>query len=251
MQIWKADHDALEYLFENLEVSMNRGLGLAFALVTLVGSVFAAGGSHAPKKKENIKGKQLFETCTACHGPKGLGNPAIKAPSIAGLEQWYLEAQLRKFKNGARGAHPEDVTGLLMRPMARTLHSEEDIKAVAEYVSKMAYKKAKVTVEGDKDKGKAAFAVCSACHGPAAEGNKTMNAPSLTKLSDWYIVSQLDKFKKGVRGNNAKDTTGMQMRPMAVALNEGQMKDIAAYVASLSKDVAAKKETKKTEKAHH
>ena len=44
--------------------------------------------------------------------------------AIAGQAQWYLEAQLVKFKNGVRGAHPDDMEGSRMRPMARTLPTD-------------------------------------------------------------------------------------------------------------------------------
>ena len=40
-----------------------------------------------------------------------------------------------KFKNGIRGAHPEDTYGQQMRPMAMTLANEETIKNVAAYIA--------------------------------------------------------------------------------------------------------------------
>ncbi|MBI2301994.1 MAG: beta-galactosidase trimerization domain-containing protein, partial [Armatimonadetes bacterium] len=35
-------------------------------------------------------------------------DPSLGAPAIAGLSAWYVEAQLRKFRIGARGTHPSD-----------------------------------------------------------------------------------------------------------------------------------------------
>jgi cytochrome c oxidase subunit 2 len=47
-------------------------------------------------------------------------------------------------------------------------------------------------------------------------------------------VRQLQNFKNGVRGNNPKDTYGMQMAPMAQTLADDQaMADVAAYIKSL------------------
>ena len=34
---------------------------------------------------------------------------------------WYIEAQLGFFRNGGRGDHPQDIPGLRMRPMSRSL----------------------------------------------------------------------------------------------------------------------------------
>ena len=58
------------------------------------------------------KGKEIFSTvCSACHGPNGGGNQALLAPSIAGLDEWYIVLQLDKFRAGWRGFHSEDVGG--------------------------------------------------------------------------------------------------------------------------------------------
>ena len=59
---------------------------------------------------------------------------------------------------------------------------------------------------------------CIACHGAKGEGNKALNAPKLTGLSDWYAVTQLKHFKSGVRGSHADDTYGKQMAPMSMTL---------------------------------
>ncbi|MFB0988976.1 MAG: c-type cytochrome [Gammaproteobacteria bacterium] len=43
--------------------------------------------------------------CTTCHGVEGLGNIAIEAPRLAGMEAWYLKRQLENFRAGIRGTH--------------------------------------------------------------------------------------------------------------------------------------------------
>lgn len=91
--------------------------------------------------------------------------------------------------------------------------------------------------EGDASKGKALYAVCMACHGFNGEGNPVTKSPPLAGQEDWYIISQLKKFKEGVRGTNPKDVTGMQMRPMSMTLpDEKAMADVAAYVQTLPKN---------------
>jgi len=80
-------------------------------------------------------GAAAYATCLACHGPTGGGNEALKAPPIAGQSDWYLLAQLKKFKAGIRGTNPKDVTGGQMRPMAMTLADEQAMKNVVAHIS--------------------------------------------------------------------------------------------------------------------
>ena len=40
----------------------------------------------------------LYAACAACHGAQGEGNPALNAPKLTGQGAWYLQRQLRHFK---------------------------------------------------------------------------------------------------------------------------------------------------------
>jgi len=180
------------------------------------------------------RGQQLYAVCMACHGFNGEGNPVTKSPPLAGQEDWYVISQLKKFKEGIRGADPKDLTGMQMRPMAMTLPDEKAMADVAAYIKKLKKKKVKATLGGDKEKGKILYNTCLACHGPAAQGNPQLKSPSLKQLPDWYIVAQLKKFKDGIRGTHPKDVEGMLMRPMSMTLpDEKAMADVAAYISSL------------------
>jgi cytochrome c oxidase subunit II len=87
---------------------------------------------------------------------------------------------------------------------------------------------------GDAAKGKTAFAVCEACHGKAAEGNKELGAPQLAGQEPWYLVRQLQNFKSGARGADPKDTFGTQMRPMAQTLaDDAAIANVVAYIGTL------------------
>ena len=67
------------------------------------------------------------------------------------------------------------------------------------------------------------------------EGNVSLNAPRLSNQHDWYLVRQLQNFKKGVRGANQNDVYGAQMRPMAMILaNDQAVNDVAAYINTLA-----------------
>ena len=62
-----------------------------------------------------------------------------------------------------------------------------------------------------------------------------MNAPDLTLQQDWYLVRQLQNYKKSIRGTDSRDLFGNQMRPMAMTLTSDQaILDVMAYISSLS-----------------
>jgi len=207
----------------------------ALSLVVL-SLILAIIGCGATPKQGVARGKELFQTCVPCHGKDGHGNQALGAPAIAGQQQWYLEAQLTKFKSAVRGAHPDDEEGARMRPMARTLWHEVDIPSVSEYVASMPQNRPAPTLQGgDPEAGKARYAVCAACHGPDAAGMKPLFAPELAHQADWYMMKQLGKFKSGLRGAHPEDIHGQQMRAMALTLPDEQaMKDVIAYIKTLA-----------------
>ncbi len=199
--------------------------------------VFATGCMMAPEPGTPEDGVALFvDYCAPCHGPGGAGNPSIAAPSIAGLPAWYVEAQLHKFRDGIRGTHFDDIIGMRMRPMAKALSKVEQVATVATHVSALPSQRPVATLDGDAAAGKATFALCTACHQADGAGNQTLNAPPLLLQPDWYLVHQLDNFKKGVRGAHPKDTSGATMRPMAATLaDEAAMKNVIAYVQTLGR----------------
>jgi cytochrome c553 len=177
-------------------------------------------------------GKAAYMVCSTCHGAEGEGNAALNAPALAGQQDWYLKRQLIKYKEGVRGTHPDDIYGMQMRPMAMML-TDAKIDEVVGYIAQLPAAAPLPTLGGDVAKGAASYAVCAACHGPDAEGNELLKAPSLQNLPDWYIVRQLQNYKSGVRGTHPKDIEGMQMRPMAMMLADDQvMNDIAAFINS-------------------
>ena len=179
-------------------------------------------------------GKQIYTFCAVCHGERGEGNRTIGAPQIAGMEEWYVREQLLKFQQGVRGTHPEDIAGMRMRPMARHLKSEAQIKAVASHIAALPTIKSTATLKGSWVKGEVHYKLCIACHGADGKGNAQLKAPGLVKRSDWYLLTQLRNYKTGVRGNDPKrDPVGMTMRPITMMLDEQAMLDVVAYISGL------------------
>jgi len=205
---------------------------VALALWTL----FCAGAPlGAAQAESHERGQALFALCTQCHGAAGIGNRDALAPAIAGLDQWYVEAQLKKFRSGIRGKHPQDMGGLRMHPMALWLQDDADLAAVAGYVASLApTRPAPQLTGGDSARGKQLFTPCVACHGIDASGNQAMNAPALKHASDWYLLSSLQKFKDGIRGADPADPMGAIMRAMAGTLPDEQaMRDVIAHITTL------------------
>jgi cytochrome c553 len=183
-----------------------------------------------------MSGEELFGSCDSCHGKAGQGNATLGAPPIAGLPKWYIEAQVHKFRTGLRGAHPDDVEGLRMRAMSRSMANDEQISSVAAYISQLPRAKAAGSLEGvTPQAGKPFYATCMACHGPQGAGNEAMRAPPIAGQADWYLMRQLTKFRHGVRGAVQGDAQGAQMRPMAMTLpNDQAVKDVVAYIGTLN-----------------
>jgi cytochrome c553 len=73
-----------------------------------------------------------FEPCAACHGINGQGTAAEmnpKPPVLAGQHVDYLEQALASYHNGRR-------KNVVMDSMAQLLKTDEDVKAVADYLAK-------------------------------------------------------------------------------------------------------------------
>ncbi|MEO8009044.1 MAG: c-type cytochrome [Betaproteobacteria bacterium] len=95
-------------------------------------------------------------------------------------------------------------------------------------------------VAGNASAGVPLYAVCSACHGPQAEGNPALHAPKLSGQADWYLKRQLTYFKQGTRGTHDKDVFGKMMAPMAATLADNAAIDnVVAYIKTLPDNSAA------------
>lgn len=171
--------------------------------------------------------KSDLSYCTVCHGAHGNGNPAIRAPKISGMEAWYLRRQLESFRDGTRGTHPDDTAGQEMQPVGVRLRDKAGIDEAIAYVSTFEPKTPPVTVEGDATRGRSLYVTCESCHGPKGEGNQAIGAPALAARTDWYLVTQLQNYKAGVREN-------AQMRAIASTLPDEQaIDDVVAYINTL------------------
>lgn len=79
-------------------------------------------------------GAKLYteKTCNACHGAKGDKPLMPNYPKIAGQNAAYAEQQMKDIKSGARSNGQTAAMKGVMH-----LVSDEEIKALAEYLSKL------------------------------------------------------------------------------------------------------------------
>ena len=209
------------------------GMNCRSSLLCLFASCCLAVASLSRAEDEALIPPDEFVYCTVCHGVQMKGNPDIEAPRLSGMDAAYIERQLRAFKKGWRGTHENDIAGMEMRPMAAIL-TDKEIAAAARYVNAVRSDLPPATVEGNADRGKLLYASCAACHGSSAEGVDSVRGPALTGLNDWYLATQLAKFRDGTRGSHRDDTYGAQMRAAAAVLpDEASIQDVVSYINSL------------------
>jgi len=97
-----------------------------------------AAGAAVEKAKEavsggNEKGKAAYAKCISCHGADGKTKALGKSEVIAGQSAADLEKKLAEYKAGTRNVAG---MGTLMKGQVASM-SDEDIKAVAEYISSL------------------------------------------------------------------------------------------------------------------
>jgi cytochrome c553 len=145
-----------------------------------------------------------------------------------------LKRQFEHFRGGLRGTHAEDTNGMEMRPVAEPM-DDTTIDAVVAYVRTFEPKPPLATVRGDAREGRKLYTACAACHGAKGEGNSELQAPALAGQTDWYLVTQLQRFQSGLRGDSPQDTHGAQMRAAVNALpDSAAVTNVVAYINTLA-----------------
>lgn len=171
--------------------------------------------------------------CATCHGAYGKGNPVVGAPSLAGMESWYLKAQLIKFRDSIRGVQKDYIPGHEMRAAVAEM-SEAEMDGVITFIETWKLQPRETTVSGDAVRGAELYANCAACHGTSGTGNQALSAPGLAGRDDWYLRRQLKLFQSGYRGRHPEDIAGAQMRVAAQLLESDQdIDDVLVHISSL------------------
>ena len=83
-------------------------------------------------------GARTFSTvCVACHGADAKGHEKLGAANLTYLSDVYVIRQLMYFRDGIRGAHPEDTRGQQMAAIAELLTDDQAIADVVTYISEL------------------------------------------------------------------------------------------------------------------
>jgi len=183
----------------------------------------------------NADPESLYFPCASCHGENGEGSEPIHAPALAGQSKEYLARQLRHYRDGLRGAHPEDVYGKQMALMRVNFRDDQTIDTLSTYISSMP---AWQSTSAKADVGESVeilYQSCVACHGINGEGINELSSPKIGGLNATYLRTQLTNYRNGIRGNSDNDIFGQQMRAEISMLKDGDdISSVAAYVSNLS-----------------
>jgi len=207
---------------------------LARGTHALAGAMLLAGGVGA--EDAIAQGEGDFDYCLVCHGTDLGGNEAIGAPNLTHLPAWYLEAQLRDFKQGYRGWHPEDEHGRSMASAARELPDADAIAAAVSFVETYpAIAGTAPAGAGNAERGAVLFRSCAACHGGNGAGSELVGAPPLAGQNPWYLKKALGDYRAGRRGANPEDKVGASMRLASQQLVDDQaVVDVVAFIGTLA-----------------
>lgn len=198
----------------------------------------AAEGS-SPLTGSAEAGAAKAAVCTACHGPNGnSSNP--EWPNLAGQNAAYTHEQLTLFKAKMRN-NP------LMQPIVDPL-TEQDFADLGAYFAAQT----PAGLEADPSYWKAGEALyksgdaarnipaCTACHGPAGQGNAAAGYPALRAQHSVYTVKQLQDYLTGNRYRDGTDASKVHttrnspmMTTIAQRLTPEDIRNLASYLQGL------------------
>jgi cytochrome c553 len=181
------------------------------------------------KNADAAKGKQIAESCAACHtgGPQPAGS---QFPYLHGQLATYLYKQLRDYKDGTRRSDimAGIAAGLSDRDMADVSAWYGTQKIPAGAKAEAAAESAESLVEsGD---GRRILPPCESCHEPNGKGQK-IDVPALAGQNAAYTEQTLRDYKSGARHN---DLYG-RMRTITQQLSDEEIRQLARYYQGLGR----------------
>jgi len=171
-------------------------------------------------------GERLFaNNCAVCHGSDAKGSKDF--PNLTDNDWLYGGTPDRIFKTIMHGR------GGVMPPYGGIPLDEEKLTNVANYVLSLSGRTHDALRAA---KGKASFALCSACHGQKgigsfASGQPDTGAPNLSD-SIWLHGGSLSEIKHSIK--NGFDGKYNKMPTFKNRLGEDRVRVLAAYIYSLS-----------------
>jgi cytochrome c553 len=174
-----------------------------------------------------------MENCARCHGDARSLPLNDRVPRLHGQSEAYLIRSIENYRDGTRQSG-------IMAPIAHAM-SEEESRALAGYYANLPASRSawRAGMAEDRDLGAvprgeriardgvpdAGIPACSSCHGGVSP-----QFPKLAGQSAAYLRGQLELWQTGVRDRSGY---GAIMSVIAGRLNDAQIRDVAAFYASL------------------
>ena len=160
----------------------------------------------------------------------------VKMDMVPGMVTYFW---LTPTRTGRFDVLCEQLCGLAHFAMRGRVVVEEESAFKAWLSKQPTYAETRAQPPGNAAAGQAVYAVCAACHGPQAQGNRALNAPKLSGQAGWYLARQLRHFRQGIRGSNDQDIYAKQMIPIASTLaDDTAINNVVAYINSLPDEPA-------------
>jgi cytochrome c553 len=193
----------------------------ALAASGLFAAVAAATSPAAAQAAPPAKPPAIAQTCTACHGAKGISS-IRNTPSLAGQPDIFTQYQLVFMRDGGRQPG-------VMQAVVKNL-TDNNIRDLGAYYAALPpppalTTKSEVAIDTEKVTGLLTSRHCDSCHKPDFAGQG--ESARLAGQRPEYLKKALIDFRTGVRRGRGMGA----MIEVSVTLHEQEIDMIAAYLA--------------------
>lgn len=187
----------------------------------LCATVAAATTPAAAQPAPPVKPPAIAQTCTACHGAKGISS-VRNTPSLAGQPDIFTQYQLVFMRDGGRQSG-------VMQAVVKNL-TDDNIRDLGAYYAALPpppalATKSEVAIDTAKVTGLLTSRHCDSCHKPDFAGQG--ESARLAGQRPEYLKKALVDFRTGVRRGRGMGA----MIEVSVTLHEEDIDMIAAYLA--------------------
>jgi cytochrome c553 len=193
----------------------------ALAASALFATVAAITSPAAAQAAPPVKPPAIAQTCTACHGAKGISSTR-NTPSLAGQPDIFTQYQLVFMRDGGRQSG-------VMQAVVRNL-TDDNIRDLGAYYAALPpppalATKSEIAIDTGKVTGLLTSRHCDSCHKPDFAGQG--ESARLAGQRPEYLKKALIDFRTGVRRGRGMGA----MIEVSVTLHEQEIDMIAAYLA--------------------
>jgi cytochrome c553 len=178
-------------------------------------------------------GRELFQTCAACHGPDGRGTEDGEIPAIAGQHGSVLLKQITDFRHDQRWN--ERMQNFTDR---HHLEGAQDLTDVAAYISYLPRFPATAKGIGNGSAlgvgASVYFQKCERCHGPLGQGDLLWRRPRLAGQHYAYLLRQLQETAADKRPGMDRAHVDMLQ-----GVSADEMRGVADYLSRVSPDLSS------------